>query len=86
VPELSRFFGIVISIFHREHGRPHFHAVYGELKAVIDIESGAVIAGKLPKRALAMVAEWHAEHKAELNENWNRARQHQTLRKIAPLE
>ena len=86
MPELSRFFGIVIGIFHREHGRPHFHAVYGGSKAVIDIESGEVIAGKLPKRAFALVAEWHAEHKAELMDNWERARQHRTLKKIAPLE
>src|SRR6266487_4778419 len=43
MPELSRFFGIVIGIFYREHGRPHFHAVYGESEATIDIESGNVI-------------------------------------------
>ena len=40
MPELSRFFGIVIGVFYREHGRPHFHAVYGEFEAVIDIETG----------------------------------------------
>lgn len=86
MPELSRFFGIVIGIFYREHGRPHFHAVYGESEAVIDIESGEIISGKLPKRALALVAEWHAEHKTELRENWELARQHRALKKIAPLE
>ncbi len=86
MPELSRFFGIVIGIFYREHGRPHFHAVYGESEAVIDIETGEVISGQLPKRALALVAEWHEEHKAELRENWKRARQHKPLKKIAPLE
>ena len=86
MPELSRFFGIVIGIFYRDHGRPHFHAVYGESEAVIDIESGEVISGKLPKRALALVAEWHAEHKAELRENWELAREHRALKKIAPLE
>ena len=86
MPELSRFFGIVIGIFYREHGRPHFHAVYGESEAVVDIESGELISGKLPKRALAFVAEWHADHKVELRENWELARQHRTLKKIAPLE
>ena len=53
---------------------------------MIDIESGELIAGKLPKRALALVTEWHAEHKGELSENWVRARQHKALKKIAPLE
>lgn len=86
MPELSRFFGIVIGIFYSEHGRPHFHAVYGEFEAVIDIETGDLISGKLPKRALALVAEWRADHKAELRENWDLARQHTPLKKIAPLE
>ena len=86
MPELSRFFGIVIGIFYREHGRPHFHAVYGESEAVIDIETGQLISGKLPNRALSLVAEWQADHKAELKENWELARQHRPLKKIAPLE
>ena len=86
MPELSRFFGIVIGIFYSEHGRPHFHAVYGDFEAVIDIETGDLISGKLPKRALALIAEWRADHKAELRENWDLARQHATLKKIAPLE
>ena len=86
MPELSRFFGIVIGIFYREHGRPHFHAVYGEFEALIDIESGEVISGKLPRRALALVSEWHGEHQAELRNNWELARRHRALKKIAPLE
>ncbi len=53
--ELSRFFGIVIGIFHREHGRPHFHAVYGEFEAVIDIETGDLISGRLGKRAMGLI-------------------------------
>lgn len=57
MPELSRFFGIVIGVFYREHGRPHFHAVYGEFEAVIDIETGEVISGKLPKRALGLISD-----------------------------
>lgn len=84
--ELSRFFGIVIGIFFREHGRPHFHAVYGEFEAVIEIESGKLISGKLPKRAMTLVREWHAQHRAELSNNWDRARRHMTVKKIAPLE
>jgi hypothetical protein len=86
VPELSRFFGIVIGIFYTEHGRPHFHAAYGEFEASIDIESEEIISGKLPPRALSLVQEWCQLHKLELRENWERARQHKTPKKIAPLE
>ena len=86
MPELSRFFGIVIGIFYREHGRPHFHAVYAEFEAVIDIETGEVISGELPKRALNLVSEWRSEHVAELREDWELARQRQSLKKIPPLE
>jgi uncharacterized protein DUF4160 len=86
MPELSRFFGIVIGVFYREHGRPHFHAVYGEFEGVIDIETGEVITGELPKRALALVSEWRDAHIPELKENWELARQHKELKKISPLE
>lgn len=86
MPELSRFFGIVVGLFYREHGRPHFHAVYGEFEGVLDIETGTVISGQLPRRALALVREWHGLHKSELLENWELARQHQPLKRISPLE
>jgi hypothetical protein len=86
VPEVSRFFGIVIGVFYREHGRPHFHAVYAEFEAVIDIDTGEVISGELPRRALNLVSEWRVEHVVELREDWELARQHQSLKKIPPLE
>ena len=86
MPELCRFFGIVIGVFYREHGRPHFHAVYGEFEAVIDIESGKVISGSLGKRALGLISEWQSAHTAELRENWELARKHKPLKKIPPLE
>ena len=84
MPELARFFGIVI--VYREHGRPHLHAVYGEFEAVIDIETGDVIEGNLPNRALSLVSEWRNAHIPELEENWKLAREHKELKKIAPLE
>jgi hypothetical protein len=62
MPELSRFFGIVIGVFYREHGRPHFHAVYGEFEAVVDIETGDVIEWICRKRALNLVSEWRNAH------------------------
>ncbi len=86
MPELSRFFGIVIGIFYREHGPPHFHAVYADFEATIDIRTGEVLSGKLPRRALSLVQEWHNGHKAELAENWQLAQSHRSLKRIAPLE
>ncbi|MFQ5896287.1 MAG: DUF4160 domain-containing protein [Nitrospinota bacterium] len=85
MPEISRFLGIVIGMFYREHGPPHFHAVYGEFEVTVEIETG-VVAGRFPKRALGLVLEWHAMHKDELLNNWELARQGRPLNPIAPLE
>jgi len=85
VPEVSWFFGIVIAMFYREDEPAHFHAILAEHRATIQIESGD-IAGKLPKRALNLVLEWHNLHQEELRENWWRARNGQQLSKIPPLE
>src|SRR5207249_3140675 len=81
VPEISRFLGIVIGMFFREHGVPHFHAVYGEHKITVEIESGTV-RGTFPTRALRLVLEWASLHKSELLANWDRARQRQPLVRI----
>ena len=72
-------------MFYREHGPPHYHAVYGEYEVTINIESG-VVSGRFPRRALSLVLEWHDLHKLELMENWNLARERRALKKIAPLE
>ena len=85
MPELSRFLGIVIGMFYREHGPPHFHAVYGEYEVTIEIETG-VVTGRFPSRALGLVLEWAALHRDELLESWTLARQKQPLKRIAPLE
>ena len=85
MPEISRFFGIVIGMFYNEHGVPHFHAVYGNDEVSIEIESGKVH-GAFPPRALRLVLEWTDLHKAELLTNWDLARQGQPLANIAPLE
>lgn len=85
MPEISRFLGIVIGMFYREHGVPHFHAVYGEYKITVEMESGKV-RGAFPARAERLVLEWAELHTQELLENWERARQRQPLQRIAPLE
>ena len=85
MPEISRFLGIVIAIFYRDHPPSHFHAVYGEYRITVTIEDG-VVSGKFPKRALRHVLEWHELHKDELLENWELARDRKPLKPIAPLE
>jgi len=85
LPEISRFLGIVIAIYHREHRPPHFHALYGDYEVVVNIENG-VIEGRFPRRALRLVLEWYEMHKEELMEDWLFAEQRKPLKKIAPLE
>jgi hypothetical protein len=85
VPEISRFFGIVIAMYHREHEPAHFHARYGGQKVIVRIADG-YIEGKLSPRAEALILEWWNLHRAELAENWNRAKALKELEPIAPLE
>ncbi len=86
MPELSRFFGIVVTMYYDDHAPPHFHVRYSGRKAVVSIQPLEVLRGKLPSRALALVNEWAALHRVELKENWERARQLGRLKRIAPLE
>ncbi len=62
MPEISRFFGIVIKMFFDDHNPPHFHAFYGEDEVLIDIRAISAFAGKLPPRALGLVVEWATLH------------------------
>jgi hypothetical protein len=86
VPEVSRFFGIVITMYYRDHPPPHFHVRYGAQKALVDIAGLSIIAGTLSPRALGLVTEWGAQHRGELVENWRRAEKQEALNKIDPLE
>jgi hypothetical protein len=86
MPEISRFFGIVIRMFYNDHEPAHFHAVYGEHEAIIATETLAVLRGGLPRRALALVLEWAALHRDELGRSWERARAGQAIDPIEPLE
>lgn len=86
MPELSRFFGIVIRMFYSDHEPPHFHAIYGEHEALIEVETLSLFRGSLPRRALALVLEWAALHRAELRDDWKRARNGETLKEIEPLD
>jgi hypothetical protein len=86
MPTISQFFGIIIQMFWREHAPPHFHAMYGEYEALIDIRTLEVIKGRLPNRAQALVLEWAAQHRTELMEDWNLCQSKQLPKNIPPLE
>lgn len=85
MPEISRFFGIVINMYYNEHPPPHFHARYGGEKALVAIDTLTVIDGRLSPRALGLVTEWGAQHQDELLWNWQRARNQEPLEPIEPL-
>ncbi len=85
MPEISRFFGIVIKMFFDDHNPPHFHAEYGESRAIVDIRSLSAFAGSLPPRVMGLVVEWAALHRQELLDDWQRARAQDALQKIDPL-
>ena len=86
MPTISTFFGIVIQMFWREHGPPHFHAIYGEYEAIIDIRQLSLVRGSLPRRALALVLEWAGENREALMEDWELCRQLKNPKSIPPLE
>ena len=86
MPEISRFFGVVIRMFYNDHAPPHFHAEYGEHEALIEIDTLAVYQGELPRRVHAFVLEWASQHRDELRADWELARTRQPLVPVAPLE
>jgi hypothetical protein len=86
MPTISTFFGIVIQMFWREHAPPHFHAIYGEHEAVIDIRELRVTRGSLPRRALALVLEWAVDRREALLEDWDLCSLLKPPKPIPPLE
>jgi hypothetical protein len=86
MPEISRFFGIVIAMYYDDHAPPHFHAIYGSDKAEFRIDPPGILKGRLPPRALALVAEWTVLHQAELLEAWQLRMAGEKLPKIEPLQ
>jgi hypothetical protein len=85
VPRISEFYEIVIAMYYREHGVPHFHATYAGKTVVLSIGTGEVIAGGVPARALRLIQEWCELHRDELRLNWARARENAPLVRIDPL-
>jgi Domain of unknown function (DUF4160) len=85
MPRISYFYGIAVYLYYRDHAPPHFHAIYGEHEAELEIATGNVLDGKLPRRALGLVTEWCDAHREELQRNWHLARTGQPLNPIEPL-
>ena len=84
MPELSRFFGIVITMYARDHEPAHFHARYGEDEVLIEIDTSRVLRGVLPRRALAMVEEWCGLRRPELRSRMGLARPRHESRTRSP--
>lgn len=82
MPEITRFYGIIIKLFFRDHPPPHVHAVYGEYVALFNIETLEMIEGDLPTRAKKLVKEWVTIYQDELKNIWET----QEFRKLPPLE
>lgn len=85
MPEISRFFGIIITMYYNEHP-PHFHVRYNNQKAIVSIQTLEILEGELTPRLFKLVTEWASMHQAELMEDWEIARDNQPLNKISPLE
>jgi len=86
MPELSRFYGIIIRMFYGDHPPSHFHATYQGEEVQVSIESLEVIKGRMRRRALVLVLEWAALHREELRRAWDVASRNQEPDKIEPLD
>ena len=85
MPELSRFLGMVISIYFDDHNPPHFHVEYNDNEALISINDLSIIKGSLPPRVVGLAMEWARLHQTELLENWNMLQEYGKFNKIDPL-
>ena len=86
MPEICRFYGIIIRMYYDDHNPPHFHAFYSDDEAWININTLAVFSGSLPARALGLVIEWASMHQDELRHDWKLAKNQQKPEKIQPLK
>jgi hypothetical protein len=85
MPEICRFFGIIIAVFYEDHPPPH-HVRYGGQQAIIAIDTLQLLEGRLSPRVLGLVVEWAMMHRADLARAWDQARRRVPIDSIAPLE
>ncbi len=86
MPEISRFFGIVVAMYYNDHEPPHFHVRYGPQKGRFAVDDARLMDGDVSRRVAGLVTEWANEHREELRREWELARTRQPLFPIAPLE
>ena len=86
MPEISRFFGIRVTMYYNDHPPPHFHAKYGRQRISVEIEDARVLPGDFPDRARAFVLEWLELHRDELLADWKLVQDRKPLTRIDPLE
>lgn len=86
MPEISRFYGITVKFFYKDHNPPHFHVEYSGQEAVFSIETLEIIEGKIPKKQALLVVQWTFLHRKELMEAWKAVRNNQEPNKIKPLK
>ena len=86
MPRISQFYGIAVYMYYRDHAPPHFHAIYGEYEAQIEIASASILEGELPRKARNLVEEWAQANRAQLDRDWDLARTGHPLEPIEPLE
>lgn len=86
MPEISRFLGIIITMYYDEHNPPHFHTRYGNDQAAFEIATLRILEGKLPPRVLGLIVEWASQHQEELMTNWDAMRNDKPPLKIPPLQ
>ena len=85
MPEISKFYGIVISMYPNDHNPPHFHVKYEKYRAIVEIKTGLII-GEMPRRALNIVFEWLDVRKDELLDNWKKLQNGESANKVKPLD
>ena len=86
MPRLSEFYGIAIYMYFVDHNPPHFHAIYAEHEALVNIDDGSLIGGDLPRTAARLVEQWRTLHIEELRANWSLAQEPAALGSIEGLQ
>ena len=86
MPRLSEFYGIAIYMYFADHNPPHFHAIYAEHEALVQIDDGSILRGGLPKTAARLVEQWRTLHQDELLADWELAQEPTSLNPIELLQ
>ena len=86
MPEISRFFGIVVHMLYRDHAPPHFHVRYAGRRARFALGPVRLLEGRLSPRVIGLIMEWALMHEDELLEDWDLAQHDRPLKPISPLE